>query len=57
MPRFKKAIKDQIFDLKNKLNKAKLDKRKLLGAHDDKDNFLLYHFSKYNENKHPSNKK
>ena len=52
-----KAVKDPIIDLKNKLNKSKLNKRNLLWAHEDEDNLLLYHFSKYNENKHSANKK
>ena len=52
-----KAVKDPIVDLKKKLNKAKLDKRNLLRAHEDEDNSLLYHFRKYNKNKHYAKKK
>ena len=56
MPRHKKAIKDLIIDMKKKINKAKLDKMTLLRAHEDNENSLLYHFSKYNENKHSADK-
>ena len=56
IPRHKKAIKYPIFDLKKKTNKAKLDKSKLLRAHEYWDNSLLYHFRKYNENKHSAHK-
>ena len=52
-----KSVKYLIIDLKNKLNKAKLNKRNLLRAHEDEDNSLLYHFRKYNKNKHYANKK
>ena len=41
MPILKKSIKyvkDPIVDLKNKLNKAKLDRRNLLRAHEDEEN-------------------
>ena len=54
--RHKKAIKDPIVDLKKKTNKAKLDKRKLLQAHEDEEIFFIYHFFKYNENKHSAHK-
>ena len=36
--------------MKKKINKAKLDKRKLLWAHEDKENSLIYHFCKYKKN-------
>ena len=52
-----KAVKYPIVDLKKKPNKEKLDKRNLLRAHEDEDNSLLYHFRKYNKNKHSTNKK
>ena len=52
-----KAVKDSIIDLKNKLNKAKPNKSNLLRAHEDEDNSLLYHFRKYNKNKHYAKKK
>ena len=41
----KKDIKDPIVDLKKKTNKAKLDKRKLLQAHEDEGTFLYTTFS------------
>ena len=50
-------VKDPIIDLKNKINKAKLNKRNLLRAHGDEENSLLYHFRKYNKNKHYANNK
>ena len=46
MPRLKKAIKDPIVDLKKDINKAKLEKRNLLRAHEDEDNSLQYQFHK-----------
>ena len=52
-----KAVKDPIVDLRKKTNKAKLEKMNLLRAHEDEDNSLLYHFHKYNENKHSARKK
>ena len=42
--------------MKNKLNKVKLDKRKILLVHEYEDNSLQYHFHNYNENKYPSNR-
>ena len=35
-----KAIKYPVVDMKKKLNKEKLDKMKLLRAHEDEDNLL-----------------
>ena len=35
-----KAVKDPIVDLKKKLNNANLNKRNLLWAHEDEDNFF-----------------
>ena len=52
-----KSNKHPILDLKNKINKQKLDKRNLLRAHEDEDDFLLYHLFKYNGKKHYVNKK
>ena len=52
-----KSNKHPILDLKNKINKQKLDKRNLLRAHEDEDDFLLYHLFKYNGKKHSVNKK
>ena len=46
-----KAVKDLIFDMKKKLNKEKLDKRKLLRTHKNEDNMLQYQFHKYNGKK------
>ena len=51
-----KAVNNQIFYLKKKLNKAKLDNRNLLRAHEDEDNLLQYHFHKYNINNHYDNR-
>ena len=39
-----KAVKDSIIDLKNKLNKEKLEKGNLLRVDEDEENSLLYHF-------------
>ena len=56
MPRLKKSIKDPIVDLKNKINKAKLEKKNLLRAHEDEENSLLYQFCKHKKNKNSANK-
>ena len=41
MPRRKIYIKDSIVDMKNKISKAKIDKRNLRRAHEDENNLLL----------------
>ena len=52
-----KSVKDRTVDLKQKINTESFDKRNLLWTHEDEDNFLIYHFRKYNENKNSANKK
>ena len=42
--------------MKIKLNKAQLDKRNLLRAHEDEENSLQDHLHKYNENKRSANR-
>ena len=42
--------------MKKKLNRAKIDKRNLLWAHEDEDNSVQYQFHQYNENKHSADR-